>query len=74
MKPAEIRQMSNEQISERLEETQRELFNLRFRLATRQLSNSSELRKVKKDIARFKTAIREREIANEMAQQEGGAS
>ena len=74
MKPAEIRQMSNEQISERLEETQRELFNLRFRLATRQLNNSSELRKVKKDIARFKTAIREREIAIEMAQQEGGAS
>ncbi len=74
MKPQEIRQMSSDQIAERLEEIQRGLFNLRFRLATRQLSNSSELRKIKKDVARLKTAIREREIAREMEQQEGGAS
>jgi len=74
VKPQEIRQMSSDQIAERLEEIQRGLFNLRFRLATRQLSNSSELRKIKKDVARLKTAIREREIAREMEQQEGGAS
>ncbi len=66
--------MGDADITRHLEDTQRELFNLRFRLATRQLNNSSELRKVKKDIARLKTAIKEREISREMESQEGGTS
>ena len=74
MKPEEIRQMGDSDIARRLEDTQRELFNLRFRLATRQLNNTSEMRKVKKDIARLKTAIREREISRDMEHQEGGTS
>ena len=66
--------MGDSDIARRLEDTQRELFNLRFRLATRQLNNTSEMRKVKKDIARLKTAIREREISRDMEDQEGGTS
>lgn len=69
MKPEEIRQMSDTEIAERLEAAHKELFNLRFRLSTRQLSNTSEIPKVKKDIARLKTAIRERELAEEMSAQ-----
>lgn len=66
MKPTEIRQMTDTEIGERLEASYKELFNLRFRLSTRQLTNTSEIPKVKKDIARLKTAVRERELSKEM--------
>jgi large subunit ribosomal protein L29 len=46
-----------------LEEAQRELFNLRFRLATKQLTNHREVRRAKRRIARIKTVLRERELA-----------
>ena len=62
MKVDEIRALSDEELSKRLEEAHRELFNLRFRLATRQLVNHRELPKVKKRIARMKTVVREREL------------
>ncbi|MSQ14732.1 MAG: 50S ribosomal protein L29 [Dehalococcoidia bacterium] len=74
MKPEEIRSMGDADIARHLEDTQREFFNLRLRLATRQLNNTSEMRKVRKDIARLKTAIKEREISREMQRQEGGTS
>ncbi|MFQ5825745.1 MAG: 50S ribosomal protein L29 [Dehalococcoidia bacterium] len=63
MKPDEIRSQSHGELAKRLEETRRELFNLRFRHATRQLVNTSELRRVKKDIARLLTIMREKELA-----------
>jgi len=50
-------------MAKQLEEASRELFNLRFRLATRQLVNHREIRMVKRKIARMKTIIRERELA-----------
>jgi large subunit ribosomal protein L29 len=59
----EIRALSNEEIVKKLEEAHQELFNLRFRLATRQLANHREIRKVKRRIARTKTILRERELA-----------
>jgi len=59
----EIRQLGNEELHKQLEEAHRELFNLRFRLATRQLVNHREIRKVKKNIARIMTIMRERELA-----------
>jgi len=59
----EIRALSNEEIAKKLEEAHQELFNLRFRLATRQLTNHREIRKVKREIARTKTILRERELA-----------
>lgn len=46
-----------------LSDAKRELFNLRFQLATGQLENTARLREVRKDIARLKTEIRAREIA-----------
>lgn len=62
MKVEEIRTLSNEELLKRLEEAHQELFNLRFRLATRQLVNHREIPKVKRKIARIKTVLREREL------------
>jgi large subunit ribosomal protein L29 len=58
----EIRTLSNEELTGQLEEAHQELFNLRFRLATRQLVNHREIRKVKKKIARMMTIMRQREL------------
>jgi large subunit ribosomal protein L29 len=58
----EFRDLSTSELTEQLEETQQELFNLRFRLTTKQLVNHREVRRVKKMIARLKTLIREREL------------
>ena len=63
MKAEEIRLLGDAEIKKQLEEAHQELFNLRFRLTTRQLVNHRELRRVKKKIARIKTIIRERELA-----------
>ena len=62
MKVEEIRALSPEALAEQLEAAHEELFNLRFRLATKQLVNHREIRRVKKEIARLKTIIREREL------------
>lgn len=62
MKVDEFRALSPEDLAKQLEEAHQELFNLRFRLATRQLVNHRELPMVKKKIARLKTIIREREL------------
>ena len=63
MRADEIRQLGNEELLKQLGEAHRELFNLRFRLATRQLVNHREIRKAKKNIARIMTIMRERELA-----------
>ncbi len=62
MRVDEFRALNPEELAKQLEETHQALFNLRFRLATRQLVNHRELRAVKKNIARLKTIIREREL------------
>jgi large subunit ribosomal protein L29 len=62
LKLEEIRILDNEALAKQLEEAHQELFNLRFRLATRQLVNHREVPRVKKHIARLKTIIREREM------------
>ena len=62
MKVEEIRTLGTEALAKQLEEAHQELFNLRFRLATRQLVNHREVPRVKKNIARLKTIIREREM------------
>jgi large subunit ribosomal protein L29 len=62
LKASEIRALNNEELLTKLEEAHEELFNLRFRLATRQLVNHREIPKVKKKIARMKTILREREL------------
>ena len=62
MKAKEFKQMTNDELVKKLESLKEELFNLRFRHATGQLENPHVLATVKKDIARVKTIIREREI------------
>ena len=62
MRLKEFRELSTEDLSKQLEENHQELFNLRFRVATKQLVNHRELRRVKKMIARLKTLLTEREL------------
>ena len=62
MKVKEIRALSTEELAKQLEAAYRELFDLRFRLATKQLVNHRELPRVEKKIARLKTIMREREL------------
>jgi len=58
----EFRSLNPQELTKQLEEAHQELFNLRFRLATKQLVNHRELRNTKKKIARLNTVIREREL------------
>ena len=58
----EIRDLSTDDLKKQLEETHQELFNLRFRLATKQLVNHREVRRVKRKIARLETLLKEREL------------
>ncbi len=62
MKAKEVREMTNDELASKLVSLKEELFNLRFRHATNQLENPNVINSVKKDIARVKTEIREREI------------
>ena len=62
MKLTEIKALGDAELQKKLEEAHQELFNLRFKLATRQLVNHRELPKVRKRIARINTIIREREL------------
>lgn len=63
MKATEFRELSNEALANKEKELKSELFNLRFQSATGQLNNPQRINECRKDIARIKTIIREREIA-----------
>jgi len=63
LKLEEIRILNDGELVKQLEEAHQELFNLRFRLSTKQLVNHREIPRIKRNIARFKTIIRERELA-----------
>ncbi len=63
MKVEEIRALSPEELAKQLEAAHQELFDLRFRLATKQLVNHRQVRWVRKNIARLKTIMRERELS-----------
>jgi len=63
MKINEIKALSVKELNAKLKELSTELFNLRFSNATKNLANPLSIRNVKKDIARIKTVIREKEIA-----------
>jgi len=62
VKVEEVRALSDKELDKQLEEALQELFNLRFRLATKQLVNHREIPRVKKRIAQLKTIMREREL------------
>jgi large subunit ribosomal protein L29 len=70
-KPSELRQMSDEQLSLALSEVVKNLFHLRFQSATDRLETPSEILKAKREVARIKTVIRQREL--EKAGQQGAA-
>lgn len=63
MKPQEIRELSSEELVQKLKEGRTELFNLRFQMATGQLDNTARVKTVKKEIARIQTEMRARELA-----------
>ena len=63
MKAKEFLDMSPEQLTDKVAELKTELFNLRFQLATGQLSNPKMITEVKRDIARTKTVLRLKEQA-----------
>ena len=65
--PAELRELTNEELTLRVREAKEELFNLRFQMATGQLDNNRRLRTVKHDIARIYTILRERELGLSVA-------
>jgi large subunit ribosomal protein L29 len=57
--------MGDEELAARLDESRRELLNLRFQLATGQLDNTARLGHVRRDVARIMTVLRQRELAPE---------
>ena len=63
MKANPLRDMTSAELTQKLMDAKGELFNLRFQLATGQLENPLRIRYVKRDIARVKTVLREREIS-----------
>ena len=59
----EIRELSNEEILSKIEESKEELFNLRFQQATGSLEKPSRIRELRRLVARMKTILRERELS-----------
>lgn len=66
----DLRQLSNDELTERLDEAYEQLWTLRFQHSTRQLNDTSQLRKARRNIARIKTVLREREIWEEYERQQ----
>jgi large subunit ribosomal protein L29 len=66
MKSAEIRVLSTEEIASRLDEARDNYFKLRFQFASGQLTDHSQLRIARREIARLATVLRERQLAAEM--------
>ncbi|MEN8191230.1 MAG: 50S ribosomal protein L29 [Bacteroidota bacterium] len=65
MKIYEIREMSNEEIVKRIEEEEKNMVDLRFQHELKNLTNTAKLNLAKKDIARLKTVLHERELEAE---------
>jgi len=62
VKAFDLRELTADELQDKLAETKAELFNLRFQLATNQLDDASRIREVRKDVARILTVVREQEI------------
>jgi len=58
----ELRELADDDLTEKLRQAKEELFNLRFQMATGQLANNRRLRAVRQEIARIYTVLREREL------------
>lgn len=66
MKANEVREMTDRELENKLTEYKQELFNLRFQMAAGQLENHMRIRDVRRNIARVKTVIRERDLRSEV--------
>jgi large subunit ribosomal protein L29 len=73
MKPAEYREMDDQQLQLTLQELLKNVFHLRFQSATDRLETPSELKKAKAEVARIKTIQRERQLAKDKAAQTTGS-
>jgi len=62
VKPVDLRDMSYDELKDKLASAKEELFNLRFQVATNQLDNTARLRTVRREVARIATIMREQEI------------
>ncbi len=65
MRPAELRDLPEDELHARLDSSKEELFNLRFQLATGQLDNPMRIKEVRHDIARIMTELTDREFSHE---------
>lgn len=63
MKAYEIKNLSDAEINQKIVETSEELFNLRFQLAIGQVSDTNRVAALKRDVARMKTVLRQRQLA-----------
>jgi len=64
VKGREVHQLDDTELGQRLRDSYQELFNLRFQKANREITNHTRIGMVRRDIARFKTVLRERELEN----------
>jgi large subunit ribosomal protein L29 len=74
VRPAELRELPEDELHARLDNSKEELFNLRFQLATGQLDNPMRIKEVRHDIARLMTELSERELTEDeqvAAEEEG---
>jgi large subunit ribosomal protein L29 len=62
MKVIELKEQTKEELETKLLETKKSLFNLKFQKSTGQLENPLKIRNLRKDIARIKTVLREKEL------------
>ncbi|MDQ4005742.1 MAG: 50S ribosomal protein L29 [Actinomycetota bacterium] len=65
MRPAELRELPEDELHARLDSSKEELFNLRFQLATGQLDNPMRIKEVRHDIARIMSELTDRELGQE---------
>jgi large subunit ribosomal protein L29 len=72
MRAEELRDLTDEELREKEAELKRKLFTLRFQVATGQQDNTAALKETKKDIARVKTILRERELERLRTAKAGG--
>jgi large subunit ribosomal protein L29 len=63
VKATEVRELTTDEIKTRITEAQEELFRLRFRSATQQIENPSLIQSLRRDVARMRTILRQREMA-----------
>jgi large subunit ribosomal protein L29 len=74
MKPMEVRQLSDEELNKRIQENEESLANLRFQQVLNQLENPMSIKHLRKDIARMKTILRERELRKRSVAEIPGAA